>query len=93
LKVSAAAASFTNCGTVPRSAVHVSCSGVTGGTAGACGGGFNLSGANQQIANGKEAIGAGKAYSVTLSFTLADSWSYIAGSSCTLSLTYTVTAP
>jgi hypothetical protein len=52
-----------------------------------------LSGAGQQVASGKEAAGAGKAYSVTLNFSLTDSWSYIAGSSCTLSLSYTVTAP
>jgi hypothetical protein len=93
LKVLAAATSFTNCATVPRSAVRVTCTGVAGGTAGACGGAITLSGAGQQVASGKEATGAGKAYSVTLSFSLTDSWSYIAGSSCTLSLTYTVTAP
>ena len=95
LQVSAAAASFTNCGTVPRSAVRVACGGVTGGSAGACGGSFNLSGAGQQIASGKESASSNAPYSVTLSFTLADSWSYIAKTapSCTLSITYTVTAP
>lgn len=93
LAVSAAAASFTNCATVPRSAVLVTCGGITGGSSGACGGPLTLSGVPQQIASGKEASGAGKPYSVTLNFSLTDSWSYIAGSSCTLSLTYTVTAP
>ena len=93
LKVSAAAASFTNCATVPRSAVIVTCGGITGGSAGVCGGPLTLSGAAQQIASGKEASGTNKAYSVTLDFSLTDSWSYIAGSSCTISLTYTVTAP
>jgi hypothetical protein len=95
LKVHAAAASFTNCATVPRSAISVTCGGVTGGTAGNCGGAITLSGASQQVASGKEAAGANQPYSVTLNFTLADSWSYIAkqSPSCTLSLTYTVTAP
>jgi hypothetical protein len=95
LKVHAAAASFTNCATVPRSAIRVSCGGVTGGSAGACGGAITLSGASQQIASGKESSSTGAPYSVTLNFTLADSWSYIAkqAPSCTLSLTYTVTAP
>ena len=93
LKVSAAAASFTSCATIPRSAVNVSCGGVTGGSSGACGGGFTLSGAPQQIASGTEASGSGKAYSVTVNFTLADSWSYLVSSSCSLSVTYTVTAP
>ena len=93
LQVSAAAASFTNCATIPRSAVSVACGGVTGGTAGACGGGFTLSGVGQQIASGKEVTGGNKPYSVTVNFTLADSWSYLVGSSCSLSVTYTVTAP
>jgi hypothetical protein len=51
-----------------------------------------LSTSAQQVASGNEASGSNKAYSVTLNFTLADSWSYIANSSCTLSLTYTVNA-
>ena len=95
LKVQAAAATFASCATVPTSAVTAMCTGVAGGTGGACtgGSGFALSTAGQQVASGKEATGAGKSYSVTINFTLADSWSYIAKSSCTLSLTYTVTAP
>jgi len=95
LKVQAAAATFASCATVPTSAVTAMCTGVAGGTGGACtgGSGFALSTAGQQVASGKEATGIGKSYSVTINFTLADSWSYIAKSSCTLSLTYTVTAP
>jgi len=95
LKVHAAAASFTNCATVPRSAIKVTCGGVTGGSAGSCGGAITLSGTSQQVASGKESASNGASYSVTLNFTLADSWSYIAkqSPSCTLSLTYTVTAP
>jgi hypothetical protein len=93
LKVHAAAASFASCATVPRSAIKVTCGGVTGGSAGSCGGAITLSGASQQVASGKESTSTNTPYSVTLNFTLADSWSYIANSSCTLSLTYTVTAP
>ena len=95
LKVQASAASFTNCATVPTSAVTVTCSSVFGGSSGACGSGITLSTAAQQVASGKESTGTNKPYSVTLNFTLADSWSYIAkqAPSCTLSLTYTVTAP
>lgn len=93
LKLHANPASFTGCATVPRSAITVTCGGVTGGTAGACGGPLTLTGAGQQIASGKESTSNNAPYSVTLSFNLADSWSYIAKSSCTLTVTYTVTAP
>ena len=93
LSVQASAATFASCGTVPTSAVKATCTGVAGGSAGTCGAAVNLSTSAQQVANGNEASGAGKAYSVTLNFSLADSWSYIANSSCSLTLTYTVTAP
>ncbi len=93
LKVHANPASFTGCATVPRSAVKATCTGVAGGSAGTCGGAITLTGAGQQVASGKESASNGAPYSVTLNFTLADSWSYIANSSCTLTLTYTVTAP
>jgi hypothetical protein len=93
LAVQASALTFAGCATVPTSAVKATCTGVSGGTGGTCGGSVPLSTSAQQIASGNEANGANKAYSVTISFTLADSWSYIANSSCSLSLTYTVTAP
>ena len=93
LKVHAAAATFTSCATVPRSAVKVTCTGVSGGSSGTCGGAITLTGTGQQVANGKESASTNAPYSVTLNFTLADSWSYIANSSCSLTLTYTVTAP
>jgi hypothetical protein len=95
LAVQANATTFSGCSTVPTSAVVATCTGVGGGTNGTCGGGVPLSTVAQQIATGNEANGANKAYSVNINFTLADSWSYIASqaSSCTLSLTYTVTAP
>ncbi len=95
LKVHAATASFTNCATVPTSAITVTCSSVTGGTAGACKPAITLSTASQQVATGKESASASAPYSVSMNFTLADSWAYIAKTSpaCTQTLTYTVTAP
>ena len=95
LQVQAGATSFTNCGTVPTTAVTVTCSSVTGGTAGACKPAFALSNAGQQVATGKESSSTNAPYSVTMSFALTDSWSYIAKQvpACTLTLTYTVTAP
>ena len=79
LKVQAGAGSFTNCATVPTSAVTAS----------------TLSTSGQQVATGHESTGASQPYSVSINFTLADSWAYIAKTSpaCTLTLTYTVTAP
>jgi hypothetical protein len=93
LKVQAAASSFTGCATVPTSAVTVTCSSVSGGSSGACESAVALSTTGQKVATGKESTSTSAPYSVTLNFTLTDSWEYIANSSCTLSLTYTVTAP
>lgn len=93
LQIQAAAASFTGCATVPMSAVTVTCGSVTGGTSGACKPAITLSTTAQQVATGNESASTNAPYSVTLSFSLADSWKYIAKSSCTLTLTYTVTAP
>lgn len=90
LKVSAPAA-FASCATVPASAVTVSCGSVTGGFGGACGAATSLSTTPTQIASGNEGFNT-VSYSVNLSFTLADSWKYIASSSCSLSVTYTITA-
>jgi hypothetical protein len=47
----------------------------------------------QQVASGKEDNATNAPYTVTLNFTLTDSWSYIANPSCSLTLTYTLTAP
>jgi hypothetical protein len=95
LQVKGGAAAFTNCATVPTSAVTATCSSVTGGTAGACKPAITLSTVGQQVATGKESASSGAPYSVSINFTLADSWAYIAKTSpvCTLTLTYTVTAP
>jgi hypothetical protein len=94
LKVQASAATFGNCPTVPASAVTVACANAY--TAfGICSASFPLSTSAQQVAVGVEGNNPNQPYSVTINFTLADSWSYIAKQSppCTLTLTYTVTAP
>jgi hypothetical protein len=93
LQVQAAAALFTGCGTVPTSAVTVTCGSVTGGSSGACKPAITLSTTAQQVATGNESTSTSAPYSASLNFKLADSWKYIAKSSCTLTLTYTVTAP
>lgn len=95
LTVQAASASFTNCATVPTSAITVSCSLVTGGFLGACRAAFPLSTVAQQVASGRESPFANAPFTVNINFTLADSWRYIAKQSpaCTQTLTYLVTAP
>jgi hypothetical protein len=95
LSVQSASSSFTGCPTVPVSAVQVSCgsasaSGVRG--TGVCGGSFPLSTTAQQIAGGAQGDGNGE-YSVSMNFTLAESWRYVANSACTITLTYSVNAP
>ena len=97
LTVQAASTAFSNCSTVPVSAVTVSCSSVsvTGlGGSGSCAGSFPLSTTPQVVASGSEGL-VSLIYSVTISFTLSDSWKYIAETSpaCTLSLTYTANVP
>ena len=87
-----APANFTSCPTVPVSAVTVSCSSVSGGTGGACGGSSALSTGGVQMASGTQGLLLPGNYSVNLNFTLQDSWKYIASSSCSLTLTYTITA-
>lgn len=91
LKLSAAASTFSNCSTVPVSAVTVTCASaaVGGGGAGKCQSSFPLSTAQTLVVTGKEGAGLSN-YAVTLTFTLADSWKYIATSknACTLTITY-----
>jgi len=94
LSVQADTSSFTGCPYIPVSAVQVSCSsasvGGTGGT-GSCGGSFALGTTAQQVAGGAEADGT-NSYLVSASFTLAESWQYVANPSCSINLTYTVNA-
>jgi hypothetical protein len=92
LTVQAASPSFTNCPFVPISAVTVTCASASVGSFGgsaACAGAFPLSTTPTRVAGGNEGVVALN-YSVTLNFTLADSWKYIAEISpaCSLSLTY-----
>jgi hypothetical protein len=95
LSVQSGSSSFTGCPTIPVSAVQVSCGSASvsgaGGT-GVCSGSFPLSTSAQQIAGGAEGDGTGS-YSVSMNFTLAESWRYVASSACTLTLTYSVNAP
>jgi hypothetical protein len=62
-----------------------------GGT-GTCSGSLPLSTSPQQIAGGAEGDGT-NSYSVSVSFTLAESWRYVPDSACALTLTYSVNAP
>jgi hypothetical protein len=95
ISVQAASSSLIGCPTIPISAVRVSCGTATvsgiGGT-GSCSGSFPLSTTAQQIASGLEGDGT-QSYSVSMNFTLAESWRYVANSACTITLTYTVNAP
>jgi hypothetical protein len=98
LTVSSSSTTFQSCPTVPVNAVTVTCSGPTNpretGTI-ACNPAFTLAASPQQVAGGQEDGGRNRTMSVTLNFTLADSWSYIAELTppCTLNLTYTLNAP
>jgi hypothetical protein len=96
LTVQSGGASFSNCSRVPVSAVTVTCSSATAdkGGKGTCGAPFALSAAPRQVASGTQQPNTGN-YSVTLTFTLADSWKYTAQTnpSCTLSLSYIATVP
>jgi hypothetical protein len=89
LKVIAPAA-FSSCPTIPASAVTVSCSALNAGNNATCGSNAPLSTTPVQMATGTD--GTVSSYSVTLNFTLQDSWQYIASSSCSLAVSYTITA-
>ena len=94
LSVQALASSFTSCATVPVTAVTATCvaASVSGSKGSAtCATSFTLSTVANQIANGTQANG-NQTYTVQINYTLAESWRYVANSSCTLSLTYTVNA-
>ena len=102
LSVYANSSTFSGCSTVPASAVAVSCSSATASGTGATatcqsGGPFTLptTAPGQQVASGNE--GASfinpTSFSIVLKYQLTDSWSYIANTSCPLTITYTVNAP
>ena len=91
-----APASFPGCSTVPISAVTVTCDSVsvnpTGGSwSGSCAGAATLNTTGVTFASGNEGNGTTRTLTVNLHYNLADSWRYIGGS-CSLNLTYTVTA-
>jgi hypothetical protein len=94
LQVSANSASFSNCPTaIPVSAVTITCTDGFGGGPFNCGAPATLSTSKTTVASGT-ATGAGTTYFwVTLTYTLTDSWKYIAqtSSSCTLDITYLAT--
>jgi hypothetical protein len=95
LSVQAGSNTFVGCPTIPISAIHVNCGTtyVSGGSGtGACNGSFPLSTSAQQVAGGAEGDGT-QSYSVSVNFTLAESWRYVANSGCTITLTYSVNAP
>ena len=95
LSVQAGSSSFAGCSTIPISAIHVNCGSAmvsAGGGTGACSGSFPLSTTAQQIASGAEGDGT-NSYTVSINFTLAESWRYVANSSCAVTLTYSVNAP
>jgi len=97
LTVQSGSPAFTNCSTVPVSAVTVTCSSASvvglGGSA-TCAGAFPLSTTAQTVASGSEGL-VSLDYSVTIGFTLADNWKYIAETSpaCTIALTYLANVP
>ena len=94
LLVQANASSLSGCSGVPASAITVACSSVTStkGT-GVCAGPLPLSMQPHPVASGSQADGT-PSYTVTITFTLADRWRYIASQSpCTLTLIYIVDAP
>jgi len=97
LTVQSSSPTFTNCPTVPISAVTVTCASASVGSLGgsaSCGGAFPLSTTATQVAGGTEGVIALN-YSVTINFTLSDQWKYIAETSpaCSLTLTYTANVP
>jgi hypothetical protein len=92
LSLSSAATTFTNCPTVPISAVTVTCSSASvDGFIGSatCGAASPLSNSSVTVASGRNGFTTTN-YSVTLSYTLSDQWTYIArmNPQCTLNITY-----
>jgi hypothetical protein len=86
------ATAFTNCPTVPISAVTVICTSASAGagtSTAACSAASTLSSSRTVIASGTEGAG-NRSYSVTLTYKLTDQWKYIAQMSppCTLNITY-----
>ena len=96
INAQAGASAFAGCSTIPVSAVRATCGSASvsgGGGTGSCSGSFQLSTLAQQVAGGVQGDGT-NSYSVSIGYTLDESWRYLASSSaCTLTLIYTVNAP
>jgi hypothetical protein len=96
LQVSAAGPTFSNCTTIPVSAVTITCTSVfnPGNNDVSCASPVTLSTSPVTVASGTlPTAGSGTSFWVTFSYTLTDSWEYIAetSSSCTLNVTYLAT--
>jgi hypothetical protein len=92
--ISSSSIAFTNCAEIPLSAVAVQCSSVSGGSGGVCNAStLTLTASTQQIANGFEQSGTAS-YAVNVRFSIEDAWKYKGhtATSCTLNVTYTITA-
>ena len=88
LAVQASASTMQNCTQVQVSAIQVACSSVS---LGSCASPFQLSTAPQTIATGGASNG-NALYQVQFQLSFADSWSYVAASSpsCTVTLQYSL---
>ena len=96
LEVYSAGPTFSNCTTIPVSAVIITCTSVfnPGGNAVSCAAPATLSTSKATLASGTlPSAGASTSFWVTLTYTLTDKWMYIAqtSSSCTLNATYLAT--
>jgi hypothetical protein len=96
LGINSTGVSFTNCGEIPPGAVTAQCSsvGTQGSASGSCtGSAVTLTSSPQRIAGGTQKNGTG-AYNVNVKFSITDAWKYIGHTttSCTLGITYTITA-
>jgi hypothetical protein len=92
--VQAGASHFENCPGVPVSAVRVACVSIDQPGEGACAPPFPLSASPRLLATGPQKPG-NRTFTISLTFTFADRWRYVAALSplCSLSLTYVVNAP
>ncbi len=97
LYVQSGSTTFSGCTSIPASAVTVTCNSVTlnnvGGSPGngVCAAPFALSTTSTAVAGGKEGTKTDN-FSISISYTLADSWQYIPNL-CPLTLTYTADIP
>jgi hypothetical protein len=96
LQAYAAGTTFSNCTTIPVSAVTIACTSLfdPGNSAVSCAAPATLSTSPVTVASGTlPAAGSSTSFWVTFTYTLTDSWKYIAqtSSSCILNVTYLAT--